>query len=657
MRVIGTAGHVDHGKSTLVEALTGIHPDRLKEEREREMTIDLGFAWMTLEEADAATITKGGDEEVGIIDVPGHRDFIENMLAGVGGIDAALFVIAADEGVMPQTREHLAILDILQIQGGIVALTKIDLIEDSDLSRFEWLDLVEADVSQVLQGTVLENAPIHRVSARTGEGLSQLKAALNVCLRDRPPRPNLNRPRLPVDRVFTLSGFGSIVTGTLLDGQFQVGEEVEILPQKLRGRVRGLQTHKKKEQIAVPGSRTAMNISGVSFEKLNRGDVVIHPGDYGTSQRLDVRFRLLPDVNQPLTHNTEVKFFIGTAEILSRVRLLGTEKLNPGQDGWLQMELNQPVVATRGDRYILRRPSPGETLGGGEVVDPHPKRRHKRFAEATLANLEALSGGTPSDILLQALLALGASPLKNVIARSNLDAEAAYKAATELANSGMLLSLEPVDQAGPLESKIHPESLVINQGLWQQIAQRATQETESYHLTYPLRRGIPREELKSRMKELVKTSPRLFNASMEKLIRDGELNEAGPLVLLPGYTIRFNPQQQQRIDHLMKRFSESPYSPPTIKECQAEVGEEVLNALVELSELMVVAPEVVFRKEDYDRMVENVRGLIQEQGELTIAQARDHFNTSRRYVLPFLEHLDAIGVTVRDGDMRKLKKR
>lgn len=316
MLVIGTAGHVDHGKSTLVQALTGIHPDRLKEEREREMTIDLGFAWITLPAGQS-----GEAEEVGIVDVPGHRDFIENMLAGVGGIDAALFVVAADEGVMPQTREHLAILDILRINGGVVALTKIDMVGEDEPSRDEWLDLVEADLLSVLQNTVLQGAPIVRVSARMGWGIAELKAALSACLAERPPRPDLNRPRLPVDRVFTIAGFGTVVTGTLLDGRLQVGDEVEILPTGLRGRVRGLQTHKQKEQIAVPGSRTAVNISGVALDELQRGQVVAHPGNYRSTQRLDVHFRLLPDVSLPVKHNSEVKLFIGAAEVVARLRL------------------------------------------------------------------------------------------------------------------------------------------------------------------------------------------------------------------------------------------------------------------------------------------------------------------------------------------------
>jgi selenocysteine-specific elongation factor len=308
MRVLGTAGHVDHGKSTLVEALTGTHPDRLKEEREREMTIDLGFAWFQLPNG----------EEVGIVDVPGHRDFIENMLAGVGGIDAALFVVAADEGVMPQTREHLAILDLLHIDGGVVALTKIDLVDDPD-----WLELVEEDVRRVLAGTVLETARLVRVSARTGEGIPELVTALEETLSGRLARPDLGRPRLPVDRVFTIAGFGTVVTGTLSDGRLRIGDEVEVLPSKIRGRVRGLQTHKRKEEAAVPGSRTAVNISGVTLDQIKRGEVVAHPGDYHPTRRLDVRLRLLPDASSPVRHNTEVKLYLGAAEVVARLRLLG----------------------------------------------------------------------------------------------------------------------------------------------------------------------------------------------------------------------------------------------------------------------------------------------------------------------------------------------
>ena len=633
MRVIGTAGHVDHGKSTLVEALTGTHPDRLKEEREREMTIDLGFAWMDLP----------GGEEVGIVDVPGHRDFIENMLAGVGGIDAALFVVAADEGVMPQTREHLAILDLLQVQGGIVALTKIDLVND-----LEWLDLVEDEIRQVISGTVLENAPIVRVSARSGEGIAEIAKAISECLAEKPERPDLEKPRLPVDRVFTIAGFGTIVTGTLLDGRLQIGDEVEILPQGRHGRVRGLQSHKKKEQVAIPASRTAVNITGISVDQIHRGDVLVHPGDYQASRRMDVYFRLLPDASQPLEHNTQVKLFIGSAEVMARVRLLGSEVLHPGEQGWLQLELRKPVVAVRGDHYILRKPSPGETLGGGSVVDPKPMGRHKRFAKEIIERLETLTQGSPTDVLLHSLLVSGISPLNQVVTLSNLDRNVAVEALNELIKSEQLIMIE--NQEG--EIIIDSDKLVSGKGYWNQITSKAIQEVDRYHHAYPLRIGMPREELKSRLKIPAKW----FNALLDKLVHNGALEESGPLVYMPGHQVRFTPQQDKTVEEFMVRFQSSPYAPPSIKETQAKIGEDLYNALVDLGRLVPVSPEVVFRRQDYDHMVEEVRRLLELNDSITAAQVRDHFNTSRRYALALLEYLDAIGITVRQGDVRHMKR-
>ena len=637
MRVIGTAGHVDHGKSTLVQALTGIHPDRLKEEREREMTIDLGFAWLNLP----------AGEDIGVVDVPGHRDFIENMLAGVGGIDAAMFVIAADEGIMPQTREHLAILDILQVPGGVVALTKVDLIDDPD-----WLELVEDDVRNALAGTVLANVPIIRVSARTRQGLPELLQALSDCLAERPPRPDLGRPRLPVDRVFTMPGFGTVVTGTLIDGSLRLGEELEILPAGLRGRVRGLQTHKKKEEQAIPGSRTAVNISGINIDQVLRGDVIAHPGDYHPTRRIDVQFRLLPDVSQAVEHNTPVKLFLGAAEVQARLRLLGSERLDPGDTGWLQLELDQPLVAVRGDRYILRRPSPGETLGGGMVVDPHPKGRHKRFGSDVLTRLEALAQGDPADILLQALLALGTAPLNDVVERSHLDERVAQESVQKLLEAGTMIALETQGNTAGVSAN----SLVTSLGGWNDLSSRAIQEVTSYHQNNPLRRGLPREELKSRLKlPSGPTGARLFTLALRRLAIEGKLEETGPLVIQPGFKIHFNPQQQRQVDSLLKRFAAAPYAPPNVKECQAEIGEDLYAALVDLGDLVMVSADVVFRRMDYEKMIQQIRQLLTNRGTLTAAEARDHFNTSRRYVLAFLEHLDGIGVTQREGDIRRLK--
>jgi selenocysteine-specific elongation factor len=490
MRVIGTAGHVDHGKSTLIAALTGVHPDRLKEEQAREMTIDLGFGWLTLQNG----------EEIGIVDVPGHRDFIENMLAGIGGIDAALLVIAADEGVMPQTKEHLAILDLLQIPAGLIVLTKTDLASDSS-----WLDLVETDIRAAVKDTVMQDAPLVHVSAKTRTGLDELLAALSQILQTKPARPDLGRPRLPIDRVFSMPGFGTVVTGTLTDGALALGDEVEILPGGAKGRVRGLQTHKKKEERSLPGSRTAVNISGVAMEEIRRGEVVVHPNQYQPTRRADVRLRLLKDISAPLKHSSEVKVFLGTAETIANVRVLGAEELAPGEEGWVQLELRDPLVAVRGDRLILRRPSPGETLGGGILVDPHPKGRHKRMDEAVLKSLESLAQGSPADILLEAALALGPATLKEVIARSRLESEPAETALEELLGNGMLVNLEN----GPWRM----DSLVIPSAQWQALQEKTLQIVGEYHKSYPLRKGIPREELKSKLK----LTPRMFNAVVSKL--------------------------------------------------------------------------------------------------------------------------------------------
>jgi len=631
MRVIGTAGHVDHGKSTLIAALTGVHPDRLKEEQAREMTIDLGFGWLDLPNG----------EEVGIVDVPGHRDFIENMLAGIGGIDAALLVIAADEGVMPQTKEHLAILDLLQIPAGLVVLTKTDLASDSD-----WLGLIETDIRATLKGTVLSDAPIIRVSAKNKTGLDLLITNIQLLLQSKPARLDLGRPRLPIDRVFTMPGFGTVVTGTLTDGALSVGDEVEILPSGQKGRVRGLQTHKKKEEHAVPGSRTAVNISGLSTEEVARGEVVAHPGQYQSTRRADIRLRLLKDISAPLKHSTEVKVFLGTAETVANLRLLGTDELAAGQEGWIQLELRDPLVAVRGDRLILRRPSPGETLGGGIIVDPQPKGRHKRFDEAVLKSLEALAQGSPADVLFEAALALGAAPAKEIVARSRLEAEPATSALKELLDNGQLLALENG------QPTITNDQLLITLPHWNVLRDKTLQLIEAHHKSYPLRKGMPREELKSKLKLL----PRVFNVFLSSIVNRKSLIENGALVALPSHKVTFDAPQQAKVTGLMRKFAANPFGPPSVKECQAEVGEEVVTALIEMGELVTVSPEVIFRSADYEAMVAKVKSAIQQNGQITLAEARDLLNTTRKYVQALLEHLDAVGVTVREGDFRKLRK-
>lgn len=630
MRVIGTAGHVDHGKSTIVQALTGINPDRLREEQEREMTIDLGFAWLTLPSG----------EPVGIVDVPGHKDFIENMLAGIGGIDAALFVIAADEGVMPQTREHLAILDLLEINGGVVALAKSDLVEEEG-----WLDLVMTDVAETLDGTCLRGAPIVTVSARTGEGLDQLLTALDEVLAASQPRPDRGRPRLPIDRVFTIAGFGTVVTGTLIDGSLSVGQEVEIQPQGLKARIRGLQTHKQKIEQAVPGSRVAINLTGVRKEDLQRGDVLSTPGWLRSTVLVDVRLDYLADNARPLRHNQQAKFFSGSAEVLAHARLLNDEVLLPGQTGWVQLRLAKPLPLIKGDRFILRLPSPSLTIGGGMVVDPHPGRRHRRFRPQLIERLETLAQGTPAEIALQTLERRGPMVGRELAQASGLGEET-ESALAELVASEQVVILGATElQAGGRDQ------LFISRSGWSALVEQMERELEAYHKAYPLRPGMPREALRGRLR----LQARLFNAVMTQAVAEERIIEEGATVRLPTHAVRFSSQQQQRINALLDRFEANPYTPPSVKESLAALDEELFAALLAQRQLIQVSDDVLFLTETYDEIIKRTRSYIQANGSITVAQFRDLFKTSRKYALGTLEHLDTEGVTKRVGDERVLR--
>ncbi|MBE2220831.1 MAG: selenocysteine-specific translation elongation factor [Anaerolineae bacterium] len=621
MYVIGTAGHVDHGKSTLVEALTGIDPDRLREEKEREMTIDLGFAWLQL----------GAGEEVGVVDVPGHRDFIENMLAGVGGIDLALFVVAADEGVMPQTREHLAILDLLNVGGGIVALTKTDLIDDPD-----WLELVILDLHEALADTVLAKAPIVPVSAKTGAGLDELRELLWQHLSAAEPRSDLGRPRLPVDRVFSLSGFGTVVTGTLLDGRFRIGDPVELQPSELKGRVRGLQTHKTKLDVALPGSRVAINISGVDRDDVRRGFVVAAPGVISHTILLDASYRHLADASGPLKHNMEVKLFVGAAEVLARTRILGAQQINPGETGWLQLALTEPIATARRDRFILRRPSPGETLGGGLVLDPHPGRRHRRFRADVVARLETLAQGTPADLLLQTLRRIEPTTTSQLLKQSGMDEETAVAALAELETEDQIITLE---------------KQVLTRIGWQGLLDKLTKYLQQYHRENPLRLGMPREELRSRLQLL----PPVFNPLVQAAITDGLVVEEGTLLRQPAHHILFSAKQETAVSDLLRRMSAAGVVSPSVKDCKTAVGDDVYFALLDLGKLKQINNDVVYATPDYERFTGQIIQFLQKNGEIDAAQTRDLLKTSRKYAIALLEHLDDIKVTKRVEDKRVLR--
>jgi selenocysteine-specific elongation factor len=635
MYVIGTAGHVDHGKSTLVRALTGIDPDRLKEEKARGMTIDLGFAWI-----DLILPASGQSISVGVVDVPGHIDFIKNMLAGVGGIDAVILVIAADEGVMPQTREHLAILDLLAVPAGVVALAKADLIDDP-----EWLELVQLEITELLEPTRLANAPIVPVSALTGKGLLELRREVAATLGRLTPRRNRARPRLPIDRVFTLSGFGTVVTGTLSDGSLALGDAVEIMPAGRSARIRSLQTHKQQVEVGQPGSRLAINLSGVSTEELRRGDIVTKPGALQSTQLIDVQFRLLPDVQKPLAHNQTVDFFSGASEVPAVVRLLGAERLEPGQPGWLQLRLARPTVVVSGDHYILRQPSPSATLGGGIVLSPHPRRRWPRFDPALLVRLQTLAKGSPDEILLQTLARHPFVTAKELLAHSELDLNVAQEALVELRRVGAIFVLESGE---PLLAALESWEMAL--------AQLRTLLT-AFHQGAPLRRGMARGEVRSRWQALLgrsELSVRLFNALLEQAQRAGVVGTDDTLVWLSGFQVQLTLHQQAMVDHLLAEFAKAPYSPPNTQDALRTLGEEseLLESLIEQQQLMRLGGEVLLRPADFVSMVEQVQRYLRDHGSITLAQTRDLFQTSRKYAQALLEEMDARRLTRREGDIR-----
>jgi selenocysteine-specific elongation factor len=621
--VVGTAGHVDHGKSTLVRALTGIDPDRLQEEHEREMTIDLGFAWLELP----------GGLTVSVVDVPGHERFIRNMLAGVGGVDAALLVIAADEGPMPQTAEHLAILDLLEVKRGIVVLTKRDLVDD------EWLELIVEDTRERLSGTALADAPIVPISAVTRDGLDDLLAQMATLLGDMPPRSSAGKPRLPIDRSFTVAGFGTVVTGTLLDGAFEVGQEVELLPQGIRARVRGLQSHGRKTERATPGARTAVNLSGVERESIHRGDVLTTPGWLQPTALLDVRLRVITDAPQPIEQNDPVSLFIGAAESPGNVTLLDAERLLPGEEGWVQIRLAHPVVALAGDRFIIRQPSPSVTIGGGRVIDTQP-RRHRRFRSEVIQSLETRASGTPEERLLQHL---GAAPLevRGIAQHLGVDLNTVREMLSSLAAQEKIAFL-----GSTADEAIAPNRLVAHADLVERASEISEQLLSTFHARWPLRRGMPREEIKSRLD----VTGRAADGLIQTLATRGVIRDLGSLLALPDHEVRLTPEQQRAADAYQTALAANPNSPPAPD--GFGIDSELLAGLSELGLIVRLPDNVVFGKQQLAEIRQATLEIIDREGSITLAQFRDHFNSSRKYAQAVLEYFDQQRITRRVGDVR-----
>jgi len=620
--VIGTAGHIDHGKSTLVKALTQIDPDRLEEEKRRGMTIDLGFAYLLLPSG----------RRVGIVDVPGHQRFLKNMLAGVHGMDAVMLVVAADEGPMPQTREHLAIIDLLAIQHGLVVLTKADLVDAA------WLRLMREEVAGLIQGTAMQRVPIVAVSGTSGEGLDELRAALDAELAQTQPRPDVGRPRLPVDRSFAMAGFGTVVTGTLVGGALRQGAEVIVMPGERRVRIRGLQQHNRPVEEARPGSRTAVNLSGVDHSQLRRGHVLALPGTLPVTRRLDARLVVLPDAAQPLRHRQRLLIYHETAEVMVELSLLEHDELRPGKEGWAQLFVDSPMVALEGDRFILRVPSPATTVAGGVIVDSAP-RRHRRRDGMVLSDLELRERADPGTAVVLELAkhawGLSEAELGRRLGRSKLQLDD---------------TLAPVADRGAIRRLA---SRCVTRDQWDRLSARVTTALNAYHQAQPLRPGMSKEELRSR----TGTPAELFTPALGSLTSDGIVVERNGEVAAAGHRQGLTPEQESAAVGVLADLERQPFSPPPLADLvrRHQLPPALLQYLITQGRVVRVNDDTVFARSAYDDAVSRLRAHLTEHRTLTVAAARDVLGSTRRYVLPLLEWLDAQKITRRVGDDRILR--
>jgi selenocysteine-specific elongation factor len=627
--VVGTAGHIDHGKTSLVKALTGTDTDRLPEEKARGITIDLGFAF--LEEPDGLTIE--------IVDVPGHERFIKNMLAGVGGIDVAMLVIAADEGVMPQTREHFGICSLLHIRSGLVVLTKTDLVEP------DWLELVREDVTGLVRGTFLDGCPIVAASARTGAGIPELRAALRELAARAPARGTDQLPRLPIDRVFTIKGFGTVVTGTLMAGRLGVDDRVEVFPAGVQARVRGLQTHGRSVEQASAGQRTAVNLQNVERLAVERGNVLGLAGTLVPSELVDGTLELLADAPRPLKTRDRVRFHAGTSEIMARVLLLDRQELTPGESTFARFRLEAPLVAMPGDRFVIRSYSPMVTIGGGTLLDIAPPR-FKRKAPALLAHLTLLREDRPEAVVEEHVRHAGGAGVRV----APLSGRVPF-GPDRL--RGLLETLQGTVRIVAIDRDwfVHAESLARLRDL-------AVTTLTQFHRASPLRPGMSREELRGRAGA---PDERVFAHLLGALEAEGLVRTERDKVRLASHEVRLSPEQQKAADRLEQEFLTAAAAPPSPEEALARAGQsgdeehELFQVLVEARKLVRVKASLYFHAQALDAIQDKLVAMLRERKEIGPGDIKDLLGISRKYAIPLLEFFDARRITARVGERRVLR--
>ena len=631
--ILGTAGHIDHGKTSLVKALTGTDTDRLKEEKERGITIELGFAHMELP----------GDIVFGIVDVPGHERFVRAMVAGVGGMDLVMLVIAADEGIMPQTREHLEICRLLGVKKGLVALTKCDMVDP------DWLELVGEEVREYLAGSFLEEAPIVPVSSKTMAGIEDLKSALAGLAAEAEEKPVEGPFRLPVDRVFTVAGFGTVVTGTLLSGQVKAGDEVEILPSGITSRVRTVQTHGKKEESGSAGQRLAINLQGVEHTAITRGDVVVPRGVFRTTRAIDARLTWLPSAPRELKHRSTLRLHSATYEVPAQIILLQGDTMKPGETQFAQLRLKSPVLLLPGDYFIVRTYSPQTTVGGGVVLDPAPPRRRRRSAEA-LELLSSLQEGEDSErirLLVQQSLFSGIT-IEEIGIRSGLPAKRLESALLGLLSMGVVVQMvrEPRIFLGR-EALDGLKSLLLG-------------ELEGYMRNNPLKDGIGKEELRTRLPK--RSDTRFFGPVLTALEKDGKAMVERDLVKLPGHKAAVVGDRAELQAKIEEAFRKGGFEPPTVKElsetlrCGEKEIHELLDLLIREGRVMKIKGDIFYAPQPLSQIREKLVALLKEKKEITPPEFREVTGLSRKYMIPLLEYFDQEKVTIRVGDKRMLRK-